>query len=139
MGGCSRESQELQVPWRPHQRRPVMVTSNSRILCNFYRCTIKSIRSGCITTWYGNCKNHDRKALQRVVKTAQHLTRSDMPSIQDLYTRRCRRKACRRDHSHPSQKLFTRLLPARRYRSIRSRSTRLKNSFFQNTTRLLNS
>eukprot|EP00061_Rhincodon_typus_P001755 g15690.t1 len=26
-----------------------------RTLTNFYRCTIESILSGCITAWYGNC------------------------------------------------------------------------------------
>eukprot|EP00061_Rhincodon_typus_P011533 g36609.t1 len=26
-----------------------------RSLTNFYRCTIESILSGCITAWYGNC------------------------------------------------------------------------------------
>ena len=28
---------------------------SSKTLTNFYRCTIKSILPGCITTWYGNC------------------------------------------------------------------------------------
>ena len=44
---------------------------DSRILCNFYRCTIESILTGCITAWYGSCTDLDRKALQRVVKTHQ--------------------------------------------------------------------
>jgi hypothetical protein len=36
-------------------------------LKKFYRCTIESILTGCITAWYGNCKAPDRKTLQRVV------------------------------------------------------------------------
>ncbi|CDQ60482.1 unnamed protein product [Oncorhynchus mykiss] len=36
-----------------------------------YSCTIESILTGCITAWYGNCSASDRKALQRVVRTAQ--------------------------------------------------------------------
>jgi hypothetical protein len=40
---------------------------------NFYRCTIESILSGCITTWYGNCSAHTRKALQMVVWSAQRI------------------------------------------------------------------
>ncbi|CDQ78178.1 unnamed protein product [Oncorhynchus mykiss] len=36
---------------------------------------------GCITAWYGNCSASDRKALQRVVNTAQYITRpSFLPS-----------------------------------------------------------
>ena len=43
-------------------------------LTNFYRCTIESILSGCITTWYGNCSAHNQTALQRVVRSAQRIT-----------------------------------------------------------------
>ncbi|KAI3357970.1 hypothetical protein L3Q82_002994 [Scortum barcoo] len=28
---------------------------DSRILCNFYRCTTERILTGCITTWFGSC------------------------------------------------------------------------------------
>uniref|UniRef100_A0A4W5NM05 Reverse transcriptase domain-containing protein n=1 Tax=Hucho hucho TaxID=62062 RepID=A0A4W5NM05_9TELE len=45
-----------------------------KTLRNFYRCTIESILSGCITAWYGNCSAHNRKALQRVVRSAQRIT-----------------------------------------------------------------
>ncbi|KAI3357684.1 hypothetical protein L3Q82_016098, partial [Scortum barcoo] len=48
---------------------------DSRILCSFYRCTIERILTGCITTWYSSCTTLNRKALQRVVKAAQHITR----------------------------------------------------------------
>ena len=41
-----------------------------KTLTNFYRCTIESILSGCITAWYGNCSAHKRKALQRVEESA---------------------------------------------------------------------
>jgi hypothetical protein len=45
-----------------------------KALTNFYRCTIESILLGCITAWYGNCSTHNRKALQRVVRSAQCIT-----------------------------------------------------------------
>ena len=31
-----------------------------QILKKFYNCTIKSILTGCITAWYGNCSASDR-------------------------------------------------------------------------------
>ena len=37
-----------------------------KTLTNFYRCTIESILSGCITTWYGNCTTRNHRSLQRV-------------------------------------------------------------------------
>ena len=64
-----------------------------QILKRFYSCTIESILTGCITAWYGNCSASDRKALQRVVRPAQYTTGAKLPTIQDLFTRRCQRKA----------------------------------------------
>ena len=64
-----------------------------------------------ITAWYGNCSASDRKALQRVC-TAQYITGAELPAIQDLYTRRCQRKALKngKDPSHPSHRMFS-ILP----------------------------
>ena len=55
-----------------------------QFLKRFYSCTIKSILTGCITAWYGNCSASDRKALQRVVRMAQYITGAKLPAIQDL-------------------------------------------------------
>ncbi|KAK3521917.1 hypothetical protein QTP70_020034, partial [Hemibagrus guttatus] len=38
---------------------------SSTILVNFYRCTIESILTNCITVWYVNCSVANRKALQQ--------------------------------------------------------------------------
>ena len=46
---------------------------------HFYRCTIESILLGCMTAWYGNCSALNRKALQRVVRSAQRITRGKIP------------------------------------------------------------
>ena len=40
-----------------------------KTLTNFYRCTIESILLACITAWYSNCTAHNRRALQRVVRS----------------------------------------------------------------------
>ncbi|CDQ56357.1 unnamed protein product [Oncorhynchus mykiss] len=57
---------------------------------------------GCITAWYGNCSASDRKALQRVVRTAQYITGATLPAIQNLYTRRCQRKALKKLSKTPA-------------------------------------
>ena len=64
-----------------------------QILKKFYSCTIESFLTGCITDWCGNCSASDCKALQRVVRTSQYITVAELPAVQDLYTRRCQRKA----------------------------------------------
>ena len=111
-----------------------------QILKRFYSCNIKGILTGCITAWYGNCSASNRKALQRVVCTAQYITGAKLPAIQDLYTRRCQRKALKivKDPSHPSHRLFSLLLHGKRYRSAKSRTKRLLNSFYPQAIRLLN-
>ncbi|KAI5092849.1 gastrula zinc finger protein XlCGF28.1-like [Silurus meridionalis] len=56
------------------------------ILTTFYRGTIESILSSCITAWFGNCTVSDRKTLQRIVRTAEKIIGVSLPSILDIYT-----------------------------------------------------
>ncbi len=65
----------------------------------------------------------------------------ELPSLQDIYTRRCIRKARRiiNDYSHPSHRLLSLLPSGRRLCSIRSRTSRLRDSFFPQAIRLMNS
>ncbi|KAI4890616.1 hypothetical protein NFI96_006819, partial [Prochilodus magdalenae] len=83
------------------------------ILTTFYRGTIKSILSSCITAWFGNCTASDRKSLQRIVRTAEKIIGVSLPTIMDIYTTHCIRKTTSivDDHTHPSHTLFT-LLPS---------------------------
>ncbi len=85
-------------------------------------------------------KQHRWQSLQRVVQTARHIVGGELPSLQDIYTRRCIRKAGRiiKDSSHPSHSLLSLLPSGRRLRSIRSRTSRLRDSFFPQAIRLMN-
>ncbi|KAI4890045.1 hypothetical protein NFI96_027993 [Prochilodus magdalenae] len=56
------------------------------ILTTFYRGTIESILSSCITAWFGNCTASDRKSLQRVVRTAEKIIGVSLPTIMVIYT-----------------------------------------------------
>ncbi len=111
------------------------------ILTTFYRGTIESVLTSCITVWYGNCSAADRKTLQRTVNTAAKIIGAPLPSILDIFLTRCSSKATSivKDPTHPSHSLFQLLPSGRRYRSIRARSTRLLNSFFPQAVRALNS
>ena len=85
----------------------------------------------------------NRKALQRVVRSAQRITGGKLPALQDTYTTRCHRKAIKiiKDINHPNHCLFTPLSSRRRgqYRCIKAGTERLKNSFYLKAIRLLNS
>ncbi|KAK3560731.1 hypothetical protein QTP86_016561, partial [Hemibagrus guttatus] len=78
------------------------------ILTMFYRGTIESVLSSCIAAWFGNCTVSDRwKTLQRIVRTAEKIIALSVPSITDMYTTRCIRKANSivDDPTHPSHTL----------------------------------
>ena len=45
-----------------------------QILKRFYSCTIESILTGFITTWFGNCSASDRKVLQSRGVDSGHMT-----------------------------------------------------------------
>ncbi len=111
------------------------------ILITFYRGTIESVLTSCITIWYGNCSAADRKTLQRTVNTAAKIIGAPLPSILDIFLARCSSKthSIMKDTTHPSHSLFQLLPSGRRYQSIRARSTRLLNSFFPQAVRTLNS
>ena len=98
-------------------RRLKIFGMGPQIVKRFYSCNTENILIGCITAWYGNCSASDRKALQRVVRTAQYITVAKLPAIRNLYTRRCQRKALTivKDPSHPSHRLFSQLLHGKRY------------------------
>ncbi len=50
------------------------------ILKTFYAVT------QCISVWYGNSSSQDCKALQRVVRLAERISGSALPSLQDIYS-----------------------------------------------------
>ncbi|KAL0160672.1 hypothetical protein M9458_044397, partial [Cirrhinus mrigala] len=100
------------------------VTLPPPILTTFYRGTIESVLTSCITVWYGNCSAADLKTLQWTVNTAANIIGAPLPSILDIFLARCSCKASSivKDPTHPSHNLFQLLPSGRRYRSIKARS-----------------
>ncbi len=111
------------------------------IMCTFYRGTIESILTSCITVWYGACNASCRKSLQRIVRAAEKIVGVSLPSLQDIYSTRLTRKALciAGDPTHPSHSFFSLLPSGRRLRSLQARTSRLKDSFIHQAVRKLNS
>ncbi|XP_068198503.1 probable RNA-directed DNA polymerase from transposon BS isoform X2 [Antennarius striatus] len=63
------------------------------IMLTFYRGTIESILTSCITVWCGACTVSCRKTLQRIVRAAEKITGVSLPSLIDIYNPRLTRKA----------------------------------------------
>ncbi len=84
------------------------------ILKTFYSGTIESVLSQCISVWYGNSSSQDCKALQRVVRLAERISGSALPSLQDIYLKRCRSRAVKiiKDSNHPVFSLCCHLVSA---------------------------
>ncbi|XP_061143633.1 uncharacterized protein LOC133160076 isoform X1 [Syngnathus typhle] len=107
---------------RAHLPPPIMRT--------FYRSTIESILTSCLSVWCGGCSASDWKNVRRVVRTAERIIGAPLPSIQDLSSQRCvsRARNIISDPSHPHQGLFSLLPSGKRFRSVRCRSTRFCNT-----------
>ncbi|KAK1798560.1 hypothetical protein P4O66_006851, partial [Electrophorus voltai] len=92
-----------------HLRRLRDFRLPSKVLRNFYTCTIGSILTGNITVWFVNSTKQIRQALQRVVRSAEHITHMELPDLQTIYYRRCQTKARRivKDPTHPNNRFFS--------------------------------
>ncbi|KAK0148950.1 hypothetical protein N1851_010634 [Merluccius polli] len=100
------------------------------MMVHFYSSIIESILTSSITIWYAAATAKDKGRLQRVIRSAE----------KDLYTSRTLRRAGKivADPSHPGHKLFETLPSGRRLRSIRTKTSHHKNSFFPSATSLIN-
>ena len=111
-----------------------------KLLVTFYRATIESILAYGITAWYAGCSVADRRALQRVINMAQKITGCSLPSLEDIASSRYLSRAANitKDSSHPGNHQFELLPSGRCYRSHRTRTTRLRDSFFPRAITTLN-
>ncbi len=111
------------------------------ILKTFYSGAIESVLTQCISVWYGNSSSQDCKALQRVVRLAERISGSTLPSLQDIYLKRCRSRSVKitKDSNQPGNSLFILLPSGKRFRSLMAKTERLRRSFFPQAIRLLNS
>ncbi|KAK3515897.1 hypothetical protein QTP86_020857 [Hemibagrus guttatus] len=112
-----------------------------KMLVNFYTAIIESVLTSSITVWFAAATARDKAKLQRVIQSAEKVIGCSLPSLQELYVSRSRRRAAKiaADPSHPGNELFRSLPSGKRLRSIRTRTSRHKNSFFPTAVSLLNS
>lgn len=78
---------------------------------------------------------------QRVLKNAENIINTHLPTLADIYASRCLRKALSiiKDSHHPAHELFELLPSGKRCRSIRAQTTRLMNSSYPKAISTLNS
>ncbi len=123
-----------------HLRQLRKFRVSTAILKTFYSGAIESVLTQCISVWYGNSSNQDCKALQRVVRLAECISGSALPSLQVIYLKHCKNRAVKiiKDSTHPDNCLFILQPSGKRYRSMMAKTERLGRSFFPQAIRLLN-
>ncbi|KAK3538608.1 hypothetical protein QTP86_007676 [Hemibagrus guttatus] len=74
-----------------------------KMLVNFYTAIIESILTSSITVWFAAATATDKAKLQRVIHSAEKVIGCSLPSLQELYVSRSRRRAAKitADPSHP--------------------------------------
>ena len=139
------ETHSSKVIKRAHQRMFFLrllrkMNVSPKVRSHFYRATIESVLTSSITVWYPASSAHTKNRLERIVRTASRLTGLEQEPVCVLHDGRSRQRARRivGDPSHPAHSLFTLLPSGRRFRSIRTKTTRHLNSFFPQATTLLN-
>ncbi|KAI3367746.1 hypothetical protein L3Q82_026590, partial [Scortum barcoo] len=92
---------------------------------------IQSVLCTSITVWFGSATKQDRNRLQRRVRTAEKIIGAILPSIQDLYVSRVRKRAgnITADSSHPGHNLFQLLPSGRRYRALYAKTIQTQEQF----------
>ena len=110
------------------------------LLKQFYSAVIESVLSTSITVWFGSATKSDIRRLQRTVRTAERIIGAPLPTLQDLYSSRVRKRAGKiiTDSTHPGHPLFELLPSGRRHRSLATRTSRHRNSFFPQAIHLMN-
>ncbi|KAK3548208.1 hypothetical protein QTP70_005177 [Hemibagrus guttatus] len=106
------------------------------LLTQFYSAVMESVLCTSITVWFGSATKSDSRTLQRTVWTAERIIGAPLPTLQELYTSRVRKRALKitLDPSHPGHLLFDLLPSGRRYRAATTRTaTRTVSSPKQST------
>ncbi len=110
------------------------------LLKQFYSANIESVLCTSITVWFSSATKSDLRRLRRVVRTAERIIGTTLPTLQELYLSRVSKRAGKitLDPSHPAHSLFELLPSGRRYRALSTRTTRHRNSFFPQAIHLMN-
>ncbi len=110
------------------------------LLKQFYSAIIESVLCTSITVWFSSATKSDLRRLRRVVRTAERIIGTTLPTLQELYLSRVSKRAGKitLDPSHPAHSLFELLPSGRCYRALSTRTTRHRNSFFPQAIHLMN-
>ena len=110
------------------------------ILKRFYHAIIESVLTFSITVWFGRASYEEKSQLETLVRCASKIIGLTLPTIESVYHTRCVHKSKKivRDATHPANHLFELLKSGKRYRSVKAKTTRFRNSFYLEAIRYMN-
>ena len=110
------------------------------ILKRFYHAIIESVLTFSITVWFGRASYEEKAQLETLVRCASKIIGLTLPTIESVYHTRCVHKSKKivRDATHPANNLFELLKSSKRYRSVKAKTTRFRNSFYLEAIRYMN-
>lgn len=112
-----------------------LLTGRWKVVCQlrFFRQGMSQPGMAAVMLWTA-------KALQKVIRLAQRITRTELPAFQQLHRLDCKRKADKiiSDLCHPSYTLFMLLQSGSWCRSIPTCTSKFKNNFYPQAIRILN-
>ncbi|KAI7805357.1 hypothetical protein IRJ41_005667, partial [Triplophysa rosa] len=96
------------------------------LLLQFYSAVIESVLYTSITVWFGSAAKTDLRRLQRIVQTAERITGTTLPNLQELYSTRVSKRARKitLDPSHPAHFIFELLPTGQRYSALSTKTAR---------------
>ncbi len=107
------------------------INQPQELLIQFCSAIIESVLCTSITVWFSSATKSNLRRLWRVVRTAERIIGTTLPTLQELYSSRVSKRAGKitLDPSHPHF-LFELLPSSWCYRALSTRMTRHRNSFF---------
>ena len=110
-----------------------------KILISFYRSIVESILTSSITVWYDRATILDLYKLQSVVRHAERLIGTRLPTLNELYLKRMSMKSSKimKDNFHPAFEYFEFLPSNRRLRAYMG-NKRFVDSFYPQAIKYYN-
>ena len=110
------------------------------MMVQFYTAIIESVLSLSVTIWFPAATVKDKARVEWVIRAAERVTGSALPSLKSLYEARAEKRARKimKDPYHPGHCLFEVLPSGKRLRLLWAKKSRHRQSFFPSVVRLLN-
>ena len=112
---------------------------NKTILTQFYRAVVESVLTNSIIVWYDRATVYYKCRLQSIVRNAERIIDTELPSLESIYVDRMTNKTNKilNDSHHPAHMYFNFLPSNRRLRAFKG-CKRFTKSFFPQSVKCYN-